>query len=328
MGDINRQLLAQSVINLRTLKSCAPEWAALQRGTLTALSRDKAVDTEFYRGLSDFEQAWLRALAVGRGAHQSVLTGLSAARIHDMWVVGHSRDLVELGNRSAPPRAQWNPGTVYRRLALTDDDIITAYGVRTPRLFRIFAEIARHHGFRDGLVAADWLRAHGMSKSDMMSRADELGRLPGIGTVRDAIEHSVPNSDSPYEPYARAILLEAGLGPIETQVQVAPGVFVDMVVAGVAAVEIDGDSKYSGQFGPTEQVLIDERKREKHIHNLGIPLTRHFPKELHTEENRFIAEVTDAVSRGRAVFGGGDMFVGTDFFTGPDSFTGRAAGWP
>lgn len=275
---MNKELTNQ-LINLRALS--AHQYQGIQRalaeGSMTALSRDRVIPTEVFRALAEHDRAFIRAFTVGVAARKALLTGFSGARMHGMWVVGRNRDPVELGLKSIPPRRQWNPGTVYRHLDLPAGEVLEQSGVRTPRPFRIFAEIARHHGFQDALVAADWLQTRGITTQEMRQRAELLGRrYKGIGVVRQAIEHCIPNSDSPFEPYFRAMAIEAGL-PVRGQVQLTDDIRVDNLVGDHTVVEIDGEVKYRGAYGKPENVIINERKREKIIQNLGNSVLRYSP---------------------------------------------------
>ena len=301
MGDMRRAELAALIINLRTMAGHNREvLAGIQDGSVTLLSRDKAIRTECYQDLPDYEKAFVRAYAVGLGAHRAVLTGYSAARIHGMWVAGSAREPVELALAEIPPRAQWQSGTLYRRLALAEEEILHVGGVRTPRLFRVFVEIARHHGFIAGLVAADWLRGMGMDLEEMRRQVALLGPVRGVRNVRDAVEFSVACSESPFEPYARGLLIVAGLN-VQAQALLCDGKYrADLLVASWTVVEIDGDVKYSGEYGETGQVLLEEKKRENRIRNEGMSVLRYSPAELLRDPAKFVREVQAEVERNRA----------------------------
>lgn len=288
--------IAHEIINLRTLTNNG-NWgravrAGLADGSLLLLSRDKAIDPNFFKSLPEHERALARTLAVGLGAHRAVLTGLSAARVRGMWVAGQGREPVELASKSIPPRGQWNPGTVYRYINLPQSDIFEAHGIRTPRIFRIAAEIARHHGFPDALVAMDWLRGEGISRADLQRATALLGKFKGIDAVRKAVEHSVDCSDSPFEPYARALFIEAGL-PVRAQVPVCNGLYrVDVMVGRRTAVEIDGEVKYYGEYGPAKDVIREEKIRENRIRNTGLTLLRYSTSDLMNRPRQVVEEVT------------------------------------
>lgn len=284
------------IINLRTLSNNDAEDRAIRAGLidggLTLLSRDKAIETKFLKSLPEHDRTLARTLAVGIGAHCAVLTGLSAARVRGMWVAGHNREPVELASKSIPPRSQWNPGTVYRYINLPPSEIIETHGVRTPRIFRILAEIGRHHGFSDALVAADWVRAKGISKSELQHQTALLGKFKGIQAVRRAVEHSVDCSDSPFEPYARALFIEAKL-PVRAQVPVCNGLYrVDLLIGDRTVVEIDGKVKYSGDYGPAAEVIRAEKIRENRIRNTGRSLLRYSPFDLMNRSDQVVEEVT------------------------------------
>lgn len=288
--------IGNKIINLRTLSNhdvhSHAVRAGLARGSLMLLSRDKAIETDFFKSLPEHDRALARTLAIGMGAHRAVLTGLSAARVWGMWVVGHNRDPVELASKSIPPRSQWNPGTVYRYINLPPGEVIETHGVRTPRVFRILAEIGRHHGFADALVAADWLRGSGISKAELIEQTALLGKFKGIRTVRRAVDHSVDCSDSPFEPYARALFIEAGL-PVRAQVPVCNGLYrVDLLIGDRTVVEIDGEVKYSGDYGPAADVLRAEKIRENRIRNTGRSVLRYSPADLMNRPHQVIGEVT------------------------------------
>lgn len=294
MEEMDRVELAALVINVRKLtQRDAATLGGIHDGTFTLLSRDKAVETEIFNNLQRHEQAFVRAYAVGLGAHRAILTGFSAARMHNMWVAGHASEPVELGSRKKPPRKQWNPGTVYRQVRIPEEEIMAFRGIRTPKLFRILVEIARFNEFPDVLVAADYLRLEGMEVEEMRKELAMLGRFRGKDAVRRAIEHSIPNSDSPYEPYARGILIEEGF-PVIGQASLCDDTYSgDILVGGKTVVEVDGDIKYSGKYGPTDEVLRKEKKRENRIRNTGKSVLRYSAKEVLTERARFIREVRE-----------------------------------
>ena len=93
------------LVNLRTAKAGHPAWHQLDSGVLTQLAPTQAIPSEYYRELKRHEQQWLRAVAVGKSKTRAVLIGRSAARIHGMWVVPRTPELVEttLGSNGYKP---------------------------------------------------------------------------------------------------------------------------------------------------------------------------------------------------------------------------------
>ncbi|MDO5670319.1 MAG: hypothetical protein Q4G50_09965 [Corynebacterium sp.] len=57
--------------------------------------------------------------------------------------------------------------------------------------------------------------------------------------------------------------------------------FVDILINGWLVLEIDGKSKYNGEYGEDpEKVILDEREREKALQNLGTTVLRTGKKDM------------------------------------------------
>lgn len=259
---------------------------------------------EAWDALAYHEKRWLQCRAAAMTSRGAVLIGRSAARALGIWVVGPADEVVELALPSGgtSPRRVARGGITYRRMRLRDDEIThyRGYPVTTP--FRTFADIARHHGFVEGLIAADYLRHRGIDPIALEREVQRLGPINRIGTVRRCLYHAVPDSESPYESFARALLIEAGIGPITTQFLV-DGYRADLLVENWLIIEIDGGIKYSGP--DAEEVRQREFERQKRIANRGYQFLRFSPDFIRRNPDRFIAEVRAALdARGRIVAGG------------------------
>ena len=156
-------------------------------------------------------------------------------------------------------------------------------------------EIGLRHGFAEGLVAMDWLLREGMPRHQVEEHAARLGRIRGIETLRRVIAHAVDNSLSPYESYARALLLQAGIGgwQVNARIAVPPNLYVADLLRGRVIVEIDGAQKYDGAtFSPTESTIREEREREKRLQNAGYIVVRVSPEQLRENASAFLSTVT------------------------------------
>lgn len=293
------------LINLRTAKAGHPAWQQLESGLLTQLAPTQAVSAEYYRELRYFEQQWLRAVAVGRSRTRAILIGRSAARLHNMWVVARTPELVEttLGSNGYKSASNLPKGQDFRKLTVAPEHVMLIDGIRVLSPFRTAADIAAHHGFIEGLVAMSWLKYEKMSYPTMMRAARELGPIRGIGTVRAAIKASSARSLSPFEPYAQGLLIEAGIPvqmharmPIDAHRYIEP----DLLAGpnGEVAVEIDGGVKYDGvTYGGVEETLVKERQRENLLKNLGKPVIRLTPRQLMFEPDYCTSTVQAAIAR-------------------------------
>ncbi len=102
------------------------------------------------------------------------------------------------------------------------------------------------------------------------------------------------NVRSPYESYARAILIQNRIGPIRVNAPV--GKFeVDMLIGDRVVSEIDGDVKYDGAtYGRTDDVLRKERVREKRLLNDGYLVRRHSPSDVLNNEAQYVGDIRAA----------------------------------
>ena len=286
-------------MNLREVERAdAHVWDAVASGLMVEVARRVVVPLERWVSLSDHERRWLEVYAAGRISRGAVLVGRSAARLLGMWVVPLAPETIELtlrGRGSSPLRAGDGRHT-FRRSGLVEGEVDTAEGVAVSTPVRTFADIARYHGFLEGLVAADWLRRNAVSFADIRSAVASMGRVKGIATVRRCVEHSVAVSDSPYESLARGLLIQAGIGPIRVQHPIS-GFRADILVEDWLIIEIDGAVKYRGP--EAERTRQREFNRQKRIANAGYYFLRYSPAVIEHSPGEFIAEVQQTLASRR-----------------------------
>lgn len=245
---------------------------------------------ELWEGLEHHEQQWLRVEAAAMTSATAVLTGRSAARKLGIWVVAGTEEKVEVSLPSrgvSRSRAEVGNYTFrHSRVRPSEKLVYEGHAVTTP--IRAFIDIARHHGFLEGLIAADYLLRRGIDRSEILHGIQKMGRTKGIRTARRCLEHAIPDSDSPYESLARGLLIEADIGPIQPQFKV--GQFsVDLLIGSWLVIEIDGEKKYSGP--DAEKVRQDEFNRQKLVSNRGYVFLRYAPWFVRKYPDRFLAEV-------------------------------------
>ena len=272
---------------------------------MVAVSASRAMCAEMYATLSSHERRWLRAAAVAQSHPKAVVTGRAAARLTNMWVVATSEETVELmlPSGGVPQRSRWSEGVSYHRGALAPHEIgyIEAYGgfaVTMP--IRTAIDIATRHGFAEGLVAFDWLLAsRKVTRGELEATVDAMRGKKGVAVVRKALAHAVANSQSPYESYARALLICAGLAP-STQAPIGP-YLVDLLI-GRVVIEVDGEVKYDdATYRPLAETLRREREREVQIQNSGYVVRRVKPADLLRDPDGFVAGVMAALSANGSV---------------------------
>lgn len=263
----------------------------------------RKVSTRFFISVTEWKQLryhekrWLAAYAVGCTVPKAVLSGRSAARLLGIWVIATTSEPVELVAQrgKAPSRKQWPLGVVYRDRSPGNTAPRSFDRLRTTDPLTTVFEIALRHGFAEGLVAMDWLLREGVPRHRVEEAAARLGPVRGISTLRHVIAHAVDNSLSPYESYARALLLQAGIGDwqVNARIAVPPNLYMADLLRGRLIVEIDGAQKYDGTtFAPTDAAIREEREREKHLQNAGYVVVRVSPEQLLADAHAFLTAVT------------------------------------
>lgn len=291
--------IAAQIVDLRTLPHSE---AQTVRGAWVKLDPALLYPKEAWIALKLHEQRWLMSLAAGMTSRNAVLCGRSAARLHHMWVIGPEDEPLELALPTRGTSAgRVSRGYVYRRSGMRPDEITEASGCKVTTPFRTFADIARYHGFVEGLIAADYLMQSGYTESQMKTQLFALGRVKGIATVRRCVEHAVGDSQSAYESFARALLIDAAVGTIQTQAPIR-GYFADLLIDGWLVIEIDGAVKYSGP--DAERVRQREFERQKVIGNLGYVFLRFTPEQIRRDPQGCVDQVRAALAaRGRLIPG-------------------------
>ena len=264
------------------------------KGHLKELSGTLFYPASLYIELPYHEKRYLLAYAAARASQKSVLVARSAARLWNMWVVATTPETIELSLTSgkAPPSRSQQQRYTYRYGTLRDSEIESIRGTALTSAIRTFIDIARYHGFAEGLVAADCLLRNGFTKQSIRQYIASLGRKKGIAVARRCLHHAVADSESPYESYARALLIEAGIQDIRTQFQI--GRFrPDMCIGGWLLVEIDGRAKYEGDDG--QRLVYKDLARQREIENQGYVFRRVSPEFLLKHPDRFVADIVTVI---------------------------------
>ena len=164
-------------------------------------------------------------------------------------------------------------GVRHHGAAYGDHRAVVAKGLSVLDIPRTVADLAREHGYRAGLVAADGAMQRGVSRSELAAAAREMTGWPHSLVVAAVVADADPGAESVLESLSRELLVECGLGPVETQfpVKVPGGVaWVDMRV-GRHLFEADGRIKFvpdseGGYAGTDPRTTVwDERRRQQQV---------------------------------------------------------------
>lgn len=231
------------------------------------------------------KQQFAKVVAAGWSTHRAVLISKSAARLWGMWVISREGEEVELAvpSGSVPPRRLTPKGYRYRRVKSLQESTVSIAGVRATNPARTCLEIARLHGFPDGLVAIDSaLRQHDVTPYDLRQELAKMQRTRGQAAMRRAIEHAYGGSESPYESYLRALIIERfPQVKIEPQKPLLGKYRADLCLDGWLVLEVDGDAKYDGTYGEAPAHVVKQQiKRQRALENRGYVVLRFGPSDM------------------------------------------------
>jgi hypothetical protein len=125
-----------------------------------------------------------------------------------------------------------------------------------------------------------------------------------------------PQSQSVLESVGRTLLVQAGIGAIESQVYVHQVGWVDLVVDGWLVLELDGWATHKAAFH-------EDRRRDAELSRLGFVVLRFTYADLARRPHWFVQVVSETIDRGRppwwigALGAYGDDFATRSFDTPP-----------
>ena len=205
-----------------------------------------------------------------------VYSHTSAARLHGLylWDVDDLVHLLMPGNPSSERLGKDVRGHTRPWTAL---EVVTLGGLKVTSLERTAVDCAMMLGYRQSLVLVDHALRLGADRALMESMAGGLQGRRGIRTLRLALAHADPRSESAGETLTRELLIRLKLPLPEPQVTVATraGRYrLDFAwKEKKVALEFDGKTKYF-DYKPTGEVLFQERQRENALTEAGWTFVR------------------------------------------------------
>jgi hypothetical protein len=205
----------------------------------------------------------------------------SAALLLGLPTLRQPRPLVHV-TRLGSPRATTRDGIKRHQSPILEGYVVQAAGLPVLGLARTAVDIAREHGLVAGVAAIDAARQRGVGLAELWSVAEPMWHWPHVITARRAIERSDGGAESLGESLMRMFVEELGLGPIQTQFEIADGVRrarVDLRV-GRHLFEFDGRIKYlRTQRGgvavkEVEAVVWDEKRRQDWLLGYQLGMSR------------------------------------------------------
>ncbi|WP_165164189.1 endonuclease domain-containing protein [Corynebacterium qintianiae] len=299
MGEKNFYELLELIRNTRALSRNDLEVRRdLADGKYVYLAPTRVLPKQVYDELAPWRAYALRAVAIGLGMYKGAVVSRAAAALRGMWILHRYGGVVEvaLPSGGTPSASKRMPGVRYREATFRDDELVMLHGVRTTTDVRTFIDIARYHGFREGIIAADWLLARGYQRDHILQEVHRMGRFVGKKTVLVCVAHATCLSESPYESLMRAELIQRAVTGWEFQRTIG-GFRPDFLFDDFLILEIDGRSKYAER---TAEVLLRERDRERALTNLGCVFIRVYPEDLIKHMDEVLRDIERARQARRA----------------------------
>ena len=260
--------------DIRTRTSPLGPWMRVRRGVY--------LERELWCSLSVLDQWKLRDRAASmlmQKAH--VLSHDSAARQHGLPMLNPRHDLTHI-TRPGVGGSRTEHGVRHHLGRDRPPCNVEADGLEVTALARTALDLGREHGFRAGVVACDAALRLGANESDFDLHLRLMRRWPHVRRARRAAEYADVRAESALESLCRLFIDDLGLGTPWAQFPLRIGdqvIWVDFLL-GRQVFEADGRIKYvaperGGVAGPDlEQVIWDEKQRERLIRGVGLGLTR------------------------------------------------------
>jgi hypothetical protein len=168
------------------------------------------------------------------------------------------------------------------------DQVVQIGGIDVLGPARTAVDIAREHGIVAGTVACDSAMRLGVRRPELVLAYEPMRYWPGVTCARAAVELADPRAESVGETLLRLLVVELGIGDVETQFEIRDGnrtARCDLRV-GRHVFEFDGRIKYRRRAdgglaaASPEQVVWEEKRRQDWVCGYGLGMSRVIWPEL------------------------------------------------
>src|SRR5689334_10902782 len=258
--------------------------ARLVRGHVLRRVRHGVFTTpEYWEALGEYDgQPLLQVRAARRSmTHRHVVSHDSSALVHHLPLLDARSSLIHF-SREDLRASRHRAGVVQHAARFSPERVVVVDGLPVLDAPRTVCDIARFHGYREGLVAADAALRLGTSRGELEAALREMRGCPFTLTASAVVADADAGAESAGESLARELVMEAGLGPVETQFPIAHagGIYWCDLRARRHLIEFNGRVKYrpveAGGLsrGDPERQLWAERKREREICAPGLGMSQ------------------------------------------------------
>ncbi|EEW51142.1 hypothetical protein HMPREF0290_0222 [Corynebacterium efficiens YS-314] len=250
-------------------------------GQVSKLAPGIFVPRATFDSLEPWDRFQLRCAATGYGYPKYTLVGKAAAAI---WGIpyGDIPGRVELARLNGHGGLRTDLVSMRRLASIPGQPPQLHRGVSVTTPLQTVLDLGRWHPLADAVTAADHCLHHGLfTLTQLSEHATHLTGCKGVGNLKDLLLLVHGASESPRESALRVAMWENGFPAPHLQASIidesgrflgrADALFADSSVL----VEYDGRGKYRcSPDQTTEQALMEERRREKDLLNLGTRMIR------------------------------------------------------
>jgi hypothetical protein len=279
------------------------EWIAVRRGVYTTRPIWESLDVRRGRAVLEARAASLNMVMPHVMSHDSAayLLGLPILEARPRLV--HITRFGHIGHRT-------KFGVKHHQAPFTPDQIAFVDDLPVLDRARTVADIAREHGLRHGLVAADAALRAGEPRSSLEQAYESMRNWRGVTIARESVALARSGAESAGESLGRLLLEQLGVGPVETQFGLTDGVrtaWCDLRI-GRHIVEFDGRVKYQreqdGGFAtaPPEEIVWREKQRQDWVCGFKLGMSRLtwsdvMPDQWAATQQRLLREIRDTNAR-------------------------------
>ena len=255
------------------------EWVVVRRGVYTTSAYWDTLDEHRGRPLL---RAWAASLNMSQ---PHVLSHESAAMAHRMQIL-HPRTSLAHVTRFGVTGCRTRHGVCHHLAPFEPHQIVEIEGVATFDMARTAVDIARSHGQREGLrygiVACDSAMRAGVTRIELQAALAPMKSWPNVTIARESVGLADPESDGAGESLTRLLVLELGMGDVQTQFGMRQGkreAWCDLRL-GRHLIEFDGHVKYqrreAGGIADRDpgEVLWAEKQRQDWLCGFNLGMSR------------------------------------------------------
>lgn len=277
--------LREAGLNDREIRSLS------QSGEVVRLRRGCYVRGSFWADLTDKERNVQVIMAHAHGTLTTstgafVYSHPSAARLHGLhlWDV---TETVHITQQAHPGTTTHGAGVVAHIRRITSAGLATVRGLPCTSLERTVVDCCLMLNYRQSLILMDHALRLGADIDQLRDACAGLTGRNGVKTLRRVLDSADSRSESPGETLARELVARLNIKAPVPQLEVLTSAGRHRLDFGwqeeKVGLEFDGKVKYF-DYKPTDQVLFEERRREKALTNEGWRILRVEWKHLFREQ--------------------------------------------